>query len=430
MFVVLVVVFGAPAWAQSPPPSVWMDDYSGDRLKAAVAAGKTTLILSAGSSLAVENHVEVARYVARRVAEELTNALVLSITPGPARADEITTALSRALIAGPFRDVVIITDESANVGDTTFDALANRLDREWQPKGVRVHHVTAHEIRPGQAMTLNSDYLRRWASRTIPAARRKSVEDFAELLFVDRDRRWLRDEIPAEDRAVVSAELGRVLVEQRVSSILDQVRALSPRHVRAPSAPATPRNRLPFVPEDKMTPALQQALAEYRKVRPDGLAPGGSGGPSLWTVYSHLPEILTPLRQLHEQVHVNPRLSQKLVHFIILITARHWTNDIWTAHEEDGIKEGLTRDTVKALEEGRYPSEMPDDEEIIYAFCSELLTNKRVSDGTYARALSKFGEEGVVQAAVTVGLYSYLSLAVNMAYPESAASGRLAPLPR
>jgi hypothetical protein len=59
-----------------------------------------------------------------------------------------------------------------------------------------------------------------------------------------------------------------------------------------------------------------------------------------------------------------------------------------------------------------------------------LLANKRVSDGTYARALSKFGEEGVVQAAVTVGLYSYLSLAVNMAYPESAGSGRLAPLPR
>jgi 4-carboxymuconolactone decarboxylase len=73
---------------------------------------------------------------------------------------------------------------------------------------------------------------------------------------------------------------------------------------------------------------------------------------------------------------------------------------------------------------------MAEDEEIAYAFCTELLQNKRVSDATYARAVAMFGEEGVVQTAVTVGLYSYLSLAVNMAYPESAPSGRLAPFPQ
>jgi 4-carboxymuconolactone decarboxylase len=205
--------------------------------------------------------------------------------------------------------------------------------------------------------------------------------------------------------------------------------AVSGLHAQNP-LPSNPRNRLTPIPEDRMTPALEQALAEYKRVRPDGLNPGRSGGPGLWSVYVHLPEILTPLRQLHEQVHVNPRLSQKLVHFIILITARHWTNDIWTAHDEDGIREGLTRETVKALEEGRHPKEMPDDEQIIYAFCTELLANKRVSDATYQRALSMFGEEGVVQTAVTVGLYSYLSLAVNMAYPETAGRGRLAPFPQ
>jgi hypothetical protein len=82
-------------------------------------------------------------------------------------------------------------------------------------------------------MTLNADYLRRWASRTVSVARRKPVEDFSELLFVDRDRQWLRDNmIAAQDRAVVSAELGRILVEQRVSAILTRIRELSPSHVR------------------------------------------------------------------------------------------------------------------------------------------------------------------------------------------------------
>ena len=184
---------------------------------------------------------------------------------------------------------------------------------------------------------------------------------------------------------------------------------------------------------------LRRALAEYREVRPDGLgelggagASGevGAGGPNLWTVYVHLPEIMGPIRELHEQVHVNPRISQKLVHFIIMIVARHWTNDIWITHEDDAIKEGLGRDTVTALEAGRYPPNMAEDEQVAYDFCIELLETQRVSDATYARAVAMFGEEGVVQTAVTVGLYSYLSLAVNMAYPESAPGGRLAPFPQ
>jgi 4-carboxymuconolactone decarboxylase len=73
---------------------------------------------------------------------------------------------------------------------------------------------------------------------------------------------------------------------------------------------------------------------------------------------------------------------------------------------------------------------MTEDEAVVYDFCTELLENKRVSDATYARAVAELGEEGVVQIAVTVGLYSYLSMAVNMAYPESAVSGRLPPFPR
>jgi 4-carboxymuconolactone decarboxylase len=113
-----------------------------------------------------------------------------------------------------------------------------------------------------------------------------------------------------------------------------------------------------------------------------------------------------------------------------MIVARHWTNDIWTAHEEDSVKEGLGRDTVTALEEGRYPANMADDEQVAYDFCMELLQNKRVSDATYARAVALLGEEGVVQTTVIVSLYSYLSLAVNMAYPESAPGGRLPPFPQ
>ena len=244
--VLISFFFGGSALAQSrasPSQSVWMDDQSAEGVKAAVAAGKTTLIYSGGSSLAVANHVQVARYVAQRVAEELTNALVFPIVPsapataatksGSAGPADAYGGLNRAIAAGGFRNVMIIGDEGTGPGDTTLENFANKLDGEWRPKGVRVYYITAHEMRPGQGMTYNSDYLRRWAARTVPAARRKPVEDYSELLFVDREHKWLRpDMIPPEDRAVVNPTLGKVLVETRVTSILDQIRQRSPSHVR------------------------------------------------------------------------------------------------------------------------------------------------------------------------------------------------------
>jgi len=85
---VLACLSGFPVWAQSVAParSVWVDDYTPETLAAAIESGKTTLIYSGGSSMAEANHLQVARYVARRVAEELANALVLPIAPDVAAA--------------------------------------------------------------------------------------------------------------------------------------------------------------------------------------------------------------------------------------------------------------------------------------------------------------------------------------------------------
>ena len=203
---VLPLLLATVASAQTPaasPRSVWIADYSPDGVKTAVAAGKTTLIYSGGSSMAVANHVEVARYVARRVAEELGNALVLPIVPTPARAGSAAAnrgsdgpfeIVTRAVAAADFKEVFVVADEGAGPADKTLEQLVSRLDAALKPKGVPVHHITAHELRPGQdGLTFNGDYLRRWAVRTIQPDRRKPVEDAAELLYVDPEHRVVED---------------------------------------------------------------------------------------------------------------------------------------------------------------------------------------------------------------------------------------------
>src|SRR5690349_3568105 len=148
----LFSVLAVPLLAETPPPrSVWTADYSQDEIEAAVAAGKTTLLYSGGSSMAVANHVEVARYVARRVAEELGGALVLPVTASESArrssargAPDAYEVVSGALRASRFTDVVIIADEGTSPTDRSMQDLAQRLNADFSASGVRVHYVTAH----------------------------------------------------------------------------------------------------------------------------------------------------------------------------------------------------------------------------------------------------------------------------------------------
>jgi 4-carboxymuconolactone decarboxylase len=83
--------------------------------------------------------------------------------------------------------------------------------------------------------------------------------------------------------------------------------------------------------------------------------------------------------------------------------------------------------------EGRRPAGMSDDEEIVYEFCDELHRNHSVSDTTYAKALSKFGEQGIIDIVSVDGCYTFLSMVMNVARtprPQRASAPALSAFPQ
>jgi len=76
--------------------------------------------------------------------------------------------VNRAIRTGGFKNLMVVADEGTGPDDRRLETLAKKLDAEWKPTGVNVYYITAHEMRPGQGMTFNADYLRRWAGRTVP----------------------------------------------------------------------------------------------------------------------------------------------------------------------------------------------------------------------------------------------------------------------
>jgi 4-carboxymuconolactone decarboxylase len=184
---------------------------------------------------------------------------------------------------------------------------------------------------------------------------------------------------------------------------------------------------MPPIPTDKQSPAQRKAVQDYKDLRKADLA-----GPP-WTVILRVPDLVVPSLQLRLHNLNNSALSPKLTEFAILIAARHWTNNFeWNAHSTLATNGGLSASIISAIADGRRPTGMAEDEEIVYDFCTELLHNQSVTDATYARALAKFGEAGIVEAASLEGYYTYLSMIMNTARSPMAAGAKpaLTPFPK
>ena len=172
---------------------------------------------------------------------------------------------------------------------------------------------------------------------------------------------------------------------------------------------ANDQDRLPPIAADKLTPAQKKTVDEYKKARG-----GEPGGP--WAVLSRSPELMSRTLMLSDYLRFNSTLPPRLSEFVILMTAREWgQNYEWNAHQPLAIKGGLNPEVAKAVAEGRRPAQMAEDEASLYDLIQELLHNRTVSDPTFARAVSKFGEQAVVDAVSISGYYTMVAMLINTA---------------
>jgi len=169
------------------------------------------------------------------------------------------------------------------------------------------------------------------------------------------------------------------------------------------------QERLPPIPADRMTEAQKKVAADFEKARQ--AAPTGP-----FAVMLRVPELMDLSFKWRQHVQARNVLSQKQAEFIILLTAREWTQQYeWNAHYPAAIQAGLTPELTAAIADGRRPERLDEELTILYDLCTELQQRHSVSDATYARALAKFGEPGIVEATSMVGYYAMLAMVMNTA---------------
>jgi 4-carboxymuconolactone decarboxylase len=184
--------------------------------------------------------------------------------------------------------------------------------------------------------------------------------------------------------------------------------------------------RLPLPPLDTLDEA-QRAAAEALINGPRK----GVKGPFIPLLRS--PTLLDRIAKTGEYLRFESVLPRRVNEFVTLIVARHTANQFeWTIHHALALEAGTARETLDDLAVGRWPCSMSADESAAWDFTREVLDHHGVCDATYADALDRWGEQGVVELAALIGYFSCVCWVMNVARtpaPHAPAGGALRPFP-
>ena len=186
------------------------------------------------------------------------------------------------------------------------------------------------------------------------------------------------------------------------------------------------QDRMPPIPAAELTGAQKKAVAEFVAARNTDVF-----GPFVPLLRS--PEMMERARALGDYLRFRSALPPRLSELVILITARLWTQQYeWSIHCPIAIAAGLSPEVTGAIAEGRRPLHLSEEEALLYDFCVELYHHRSVSDATYERAVSRFGERGVIDTMGICGYYSFLAMVLNVARTPLPAgqAAALTPFPR
>ncbi|HEY6821507.1 MAG TPA: carboxymuconolactone decarboxylase family protein [Burkholderiales bacterium] len=176
---------------------------------------------------------------------------------------------------------------------------------------------------------------------------------------------------------------------------------------------------------DRMPPLPAEALDERQRKAAEELAAGPRGGvkgPFIPLLRS--PELLERLSKLGEYLRFGSTLAPRIGELVMLIVAREWTNQFeWAVHAPLAAKNGVARETILAVAEGRSPSTMAHDEQVAYALCDELSRTRGVSETTYRRAVACFGEAGVIDLLGVRGYFATVCAIMNVAHTPAPEGG-------
>jgi 4-carboxymuconolactone decarboxylase len=157
-------------------------------------------------------------------------------------------------------------------------------------------------------------------------------------------------------------------------------------------------------------------------------ADGHLTGP--FNAFLHLPALGKHWSEIGEALRFRTGIERRLFELAILIVAVHWrSGHEWAAHARLAREAGISEEIVTALKNGARPVFAKADEEAVFHFVGELVTQRRASNSSYNALVSVLGETRLVELVNAVGYYVALAAMLN-AFDVHPPAGLEDPWPR
>ena len=178
--------------------------------------------------------------------------------------------------------------------------------------------------------------------------------------------------------------------------------------------------RFPQLTMEQLNEAQRPLGEEIMKISSTGI--GGPYNPMLRS-----PVLAQRLFDLFHYLRWETSVPTKLNEFAILIIGRQWRSQVeWFAHAPIATKAGLSPGIIAELKANKRPSDMAEDEALVYDFVTELTTTKKVSDETFTRAKKLFNDQQIVDLTAVAGNYVMVAMILAMA-EQTVPAGREEP---
>jgi 4-carboxymuconolactone decarboxylase len=163
-------------------------------------------------------------------------------------------------------------------------------------------------------------------------------------------------------------------------------------------------NRLPAIKREDLDDAGKKLF--------DAKGPSDTYGPGSIRLYS------LPVEQYAETTNDFLRhkagIDPRIVELVILVTAREEDCAyVWNAHEPQGLKAGLPKETVDIVRDRKPLVGVEEKYAAVIQLGREVLEKHHVESATAAHALKLFGKEGLVNLVSLMGDYASTEILLN-----------------
>lgn len=160
-------------------------------------------------------------------------------------------------------------------------------------------------------------------------------------------------------------------------------------------------SRIPLVAVDQQPDAIREFMARRGEL-------------NVFRMLANAPDVFVGWTQMVDELFDSPTFAPRTRELVILRVARLQNSRYeLSRHIEIARGAGLTERQISAIVETDDFDEFAGNERVLLDVVSELCTTRRLSDESFARAHTIFGDEGVTELLMLVSSHYGLALVLN-----------------